>query len=113
MTGKPAITRHRYQQGWVFYVGTDSTEDRFHETLARLVGATGNVSPLISAPYGVEVTSREDADTVFYFLLNLTESATTEIQLPHPMGDLIAGTNGVTNISLGPFEVAVLASPKP
>jgi beta-galactosidase len=112
MTGKPAITRHRYKQGWVFYVGTDSAEDGFYEALARVVGATTNLSPLIAAPYGVEVTSREDAETIFYFLLNLTEATHNEIQLPRPMDDLIGGQKRVTKISLGPLEVAVLASPK-
>ncbi len=112
MAGKPAITRHRYKQGWVFYVGTDSAEEGFHEAVARLAGAAGGLSSLIDAPYGVEVTSREDADTNFYFLLNLTETIHNEIQLPHPMDDLIAGRASVAKISLGPLEVAVLASPK-
>lgn len=112
MAGKPAITRHRYKQGWVFYVGTDSAEDGFHEAVARLAGAAGGLSSLIDAPYGVEVTSREDSETNFYFLLNLTETIHNEIQLPHPMDDLIAGRASVAKISLGPLEVAVLASPK-
>jgi beta-galactosidase len=112
MAGRPAITRNRHGQGWVFYVGTDCAEDLFHEALARTVGATANLAPLIVAPYGVEVTSREDADTVFCFLLNLTEDERKSIQLPHPMADVIAEREGVSSISLGPLEVAVLASPK-
>ena len=112
MTGRPAITRNRHGQGWVFYVGTDCADDLFHEALARAVAATGNLAPLIAAPYGVEVTSREDANTIFYFLLNLTEDEHNSIPLPHPMVDVIAEREGVTNVSLGPLEVAVLASPK-
>ena len=112
MTGRPAITRNRHGQGWVFYVGTDCAEDLFHEALARAVGTTGNLAPLIAAPYGVEVTSREDANTVFYFLLNLTEDERKNIPLPHPMADVIAERDGVASVSLGPLEVAVLASPK-
>lgn len=112
MTGRPAITRNRHGQGWVFYVGTDSTENTFHETLARAVGSTGSLSPLIAAPYGVEVTSREDAKTVFYFLLNLTETAHNDIGLPGPMDDLIAGQSGIRKVSLPPFDVAVLTAPK-
>jgi beta-galactosidase len=109
MAGRPAITRHRHGQGWVFYVGTDCADDLFHETLARTVGATGKLTPLIAAPYGVEVTSREDANTTFYFLLNLTEDAKNDIALPHSMVDLLTEREGVTSISLGPLEVAVLA----
>ena len=32
------------------------------------------LTPLIEAPHGVEVTSRQDGDTTYYFLLNLTEN---------------------------------------
>jgi beta-galactosidase len=109
MAGRPAVTRNRFGRGWVFYVGTDSAENGFHEALANAVGAIGNLSPLIAAPYGVEVTSREDANTVYYFLLNLTETART-ISLPRPMTDLVAEQNGLTDVSLGPLGVAVLAS---
>src|SRR6202040_1993671 len=83
--GRPDITRNRHGLGWVFYVGTDCADDLLHETLARAVAATGKLAPLIVAPYGVEVTSREDANTIVYFLLNLTEDEDNSIPLPHPM----------------------------
>jgi hypothetical protein len=49
---------------------------------------------------------------MYYFLLNLTEDEHNSIPLPHPMVDVIAEREGVTSVSLGPLEVAVLASPK-
>ena len=113
MKDRPAITRNRYGQGWVFYVGTDCADDLFHEALARTVGITVKLMPLIAAPYGVEVTSREDANTTFYFLLNLTEDAKNSIALPHPMVDLITEREGVAIVSLAPLEVAVLALSNP
>ena len=112
MTGRPAITRNRHGQGWVFYVGTDCADDVFHETLAQTVAAAGKLGPLIAAPYGIEVIGREDANAVYYFLLNLTEDEHKNISLPHPMADVIAEREGVASVSLGPLEVAVLASPK-
>lgn len=112
MTDRPAITRNRHGSGWVFYVGTDSADDVFYESLARIVGKAGNLSPLIAAPYGVAVTSREDANSIYYFLLNLTETAHSNIELPQPMNDLIAEHDGVTQVSLGPLEVALLALPR-
>jgi len=112
MSGKPAVTRNRHGKGWVFYVGTDSGDAAFYDALARAAGAAGNLSPLIAAPYGVEVVSRENSETTFYFLLNITEIAHNDIQLPRPMDDLITGQPSVTKVSLGPLEVAVLASPK-
>jgi beta-galactosidase len=112
MAGQPAITRNSYGRGWVFYVGTDCAADEFHEELARAVGATANLTPLVTAPYGVEVVSRENSETIFYFLLNLTEDTHNNIRLPQPMESLITGQTAVTAVSLAPLEVAVLATPK-
>jgi beta-galactosidase len=110
MEGRPAITRNRHGQGWVFYVGVDSVDDAFYETIARVIGETGRLAPLIGAPYGVEVTSREAVGVTYYFLLNLTDNAHNKIELPHPMNDLIDGRANVTQIALGPLGAAVLAA---
>jgi len=109
LTGRPAVTRNRWQQGVVFYVGTDAEDDAFYVTLAQTVAAAGNLRPLVTAPTGVEVVSRQTADTVFYFLLNLTEAG-YEIELPHAMNDLISERNDVRQIHLGELEVAVLST---
>jgi beta-galactosidase len=110
MEGQPAITRNRHGRGWVIYVGCDSTSDDFYEAVARVAGSASGLTPLIQAPDGVEVTSRGDGDTTFYFLLNLTETPHENIALPKPMNDLIRDQHGITQVSLGPLEVAVLAS---
>ena len=110
MEGRPAITRNRHGRGWVIYVGCDSTSDDFYEALAHVACAASGLTPLIQAPDGVEVTSRQDGDTTFYFLLNLTETPQEKIALPKPMDDLLHDQHGITQVSLGPLEVAVLAS---
>ena len=110
MQGRPAVTRNRHGQGWVYYVGCDSTDDEFYEKLAKMVAATCGLNPLIAAPHGVEVTSRQDASSTYYFLLNLTDDAHDAIALPHPMDDLIHDRQAITHISLGPLDVAVLAA---
>lgn len=112
MAGKPAITRRQYGKGWMIYVGTDSGEPEFHEALARAVARTAGIEPLIAAPYGVEVSSREDEQATYYFLLNLTEAVHNAIPLPSPMDNLITGTRGLKQISLGPLEPVILASRK-
>ena len=112
MAGGPAVTRNRCEQGWVFYVGVDCVEVEFYEAFARVVGNAGKLMPLIAAPYGVEVTSRQDVDITYYFLLNLTETTHDNIELPSPMDDLIGDRKGVAQVSLGPLDVAVLARPK-
>jgi beta-galactosidase len=110
MEGQPAVTRNRHGGGWVFYAGCDSTDDAFYEAIARAVGSASGLAPLIEAPAGVEVTSRQDSESIYYFLLNLTETAHDKIALPHSMDDLIHDQRGITQLSLGPFDVAVLAS---
>lgn len=110
LKGRPAVTRYRHEKGWVFYAGCDSTDDGFYETLARMAGEACSLKPLIAAPYGVEVISRQDAKTTYYFLLNLTGTAHDKITLPHPMDDLIGERRSIAQISLAPLDVAVLAS---
>lgn len=112
MTGKPAVTRHRYEQGCVYYVGVDSLDDEFYETLARKVGVSCSLTPLIAAPYGVEVTSRQDENNTYYFLLNLTETPHANIQLPHSMNDVVGQRGNISQISLGPLEAVALVSSK-
>jgi hypothetical protein len=96
----------------VYYSGVDCLEDGFYESLARIVGAATKLEPLIAVPYGVEVTSREDARSSYYFLLNLTETPHENIPLPRPMDDLVGERSGVSQISLGALDVAVLAVAK-
>lgn len=110
MSGRPAVTRNRHGNGRVFYVGTDCADDAFYETVARLVGAEAKLTPLIPVPYGVEVTSRQDADATCYFLLNLTTETHDNIRLPKPMDDLIGERDGIRQVSLGPLDVAVLVA---
>ena len=107
MAGRPAVTRHPYERGFVFYAGTDSAEVGFYEALAREAGAAGRIEPLLEAPRGVEVTTRETPDTTYYFLLNLVETAHA-IRLPGPMDELISEQQ-VKEVSLAPLGVAVLA----
>ena len=112
MEQRPAVTRNRYGQGWVFYAGADSTDGGFYESLARIAGQAAGITPLIAAPDGVEVVSREAGDTVFYFLLNLTAEPHPKIALPRTMEAMLGGGK-VSEVSLEPFGVAVLAAEKP
>ncbi|HWX20244.1 MAG TPA: beta-galactosidase trimerization domain-containing protein [Candidatus Binatia bacterium] len=111
MAGNPAVTRHRHERGFVFYAGTDSADVGFYETLAREAAAAGRLVPLLDAPRGVEVTTRETADAIYYFLLNLTETQ-HDVPLPHPMNELVTGQERVTEVALAPLGVAVLAERK-
>lgn len=110
MEGRPAVTRNRHGHGWVFYVGADSVDDGFYETLGYAIASCGDLKPLIAAPYGVEVTSREVDGATYYFLINLTTAAHDNIDLPRAMNDAISRKTNVSRISLGPLGLAVLES---
>jgi beta-galactosidase len=112
MEGRPAVVRNRYKQGWVIYQGTDSADHGFHEAVARLAADAAGLRPLIDAPRGVVVTTREDDQHVYTFLLNLIETPHSHIHLPRAMHDYLDGQREVQSISLEPLGVAVLAMAK-
>lgn len=112
MEGMPAVTRFRYQKGWVIYAGTNSGDHGFHESLAQLAANAAGVTPLLTVPRGVAVTTREDDHNVYYFVLNLTETPHDEIALPRRMENWTEGARNVSSIHLDPLGVALLAAPK-
>lgn len=112
MDGLPAVTRFRYRKGWVIYAGTDSGEHGFHEALAQIAATAAGVTPLLTVPRGVAVTTREDEHHVYYFVLNLTETPHDEITLPRRMENWTDGARSVSSIRLEPLGVAVLAASK-
>lgn len=109
MEGRPAVTSNRYKQGWVVYAGTDSNDSGFHEAVARTAADLAGLRPLIDVPTGVAVTTREDDQHVYYFVVNLTEDAHANIRLPQAMRDCLQADSKVQSINLKPLGVAVLA----
>ena len=70
--GFPAIVRHKYGKGTVYYIGTQMSPalaDRFVEELVK----TGALHARLETPEGVEVTSREKAGKAYHFVLNHTD----------------------------------------
>lgn len=70
--GSPAIVRHKYGKGTVYYIGTQMSPalaDRFVEELVK----TGALHARLETPEGVEVTSREKAGKAYHFVLNHTD----------------------------------------
>jgi beta-galactosidase len=108
MEGLPAVTRTRYRKGWVIYSGTDSADHGFQEALAQLAGTAAQLPPLLSVPRGVAVTTREDADHVYMFVLNLVETKHDAVPLPQPMENWTEGGRRVTSLQLEPLGVALL-----
>lgn len=122
LAGRPALTRHSYGRGTVWYVGT-RLEPALMRALLDDVRAAAGVGPVLPGlPPGVQATVREGAGERYLFLLNHGAEA-VEVGLPSPMRDALAGAHGaagagvgagagpIDRITLGPRGVAVLTEP--
>jgi len=107
--GMPAITRNRYGDGQVIYIGFFSTETRFYEHIAQWVLTEARISPPLEAPLGVEVTERWQGENRLLFLLNHNN-------LPHPirlkgeLTEIITGKRVSGMVQLGAREVMILTT---
>jgi len=88
---QPAITSHRYGQGYSYYLGTSVEENGMAWLLERICAECDLRSP-VNAPAGVEVVSRVSGSRSWHFVLNHT---------PHPV-DLVLPALGRNILDGGP-----------
>ncbi len=107
LDGSPAITSRRHGRGQVVYVGIYLTPDLAAQVLA-VVCLPAGVTPLVpDLPKGVEVSVRQAADRVLYFIQNTTE--VTQV-----MSSVVAGTDLLTgqavggSLTLPPYGCAII-----
>ncbi len=91
--GKTAVTRNRFGNGTVYYVGTVG-ERKFCHALMRQAFDDAGISYITSLPLGVEVTERRNESTVFRFIFNNSDLEKTFNLYGH-------------SCTLQPFEMAV------
>lgn len=72
--GMPVLTKNSFGKGTAYYVGTRSNEEFYRNFLKQLCDEL-EISPVVSAPGGVEATIRENANGKFLFLLNHNEES--------------------------------------
>ncbi|MFJ8674153.1 beta-galactosidase [Streptomyces sp. NPDC093589] len=117
LAGRPAVTRHSYGQGAVWYLGT-RLEPALMRALLDDVRAEAGVRPLLPGlPEGVQATVRAGAEGQFLFLLNHGDAA-VEVPLPAAMTDALAaatdavgGAGPTDSVTLPARGVAVLTEP--
>ncbi|PBC82876.1 MULTISPECIES: beta-galactosidase [unclassified Streptomyces] len=122
LAGRPAVTRHAYGRGMVWYVGTRLDAAPMRALLDDVRAAAG-VTPVLSGlPEGVQAAVREGTGGRYLFLLNHGTEA-VEAVLPGPMREALAAVDGagegaggagpgaVDRVVLGPRGVAVLTEP--
>lgn len=105
LEGRPAVTRHRYGEGFAYYLGT-RLDPGGMTILLRDIAASKSLAPALDAPAGVEVLRRTTTERRFLFVINHGDE-TAELSLDHPWFDRLARRE-VDELSLGPFGVAIL-----
>jgi len=110
MAGEPAILRHRYGDGEVFYVGTRLDEAGM-AWLLDVASARAGISVPHRFPTGVEAVRRVGPGARFVFLLNHTDHA-VELKLEVPGIDLLSGLKTTDRLKLLPRDVAVVREDK-
>lgn len=105
VAGQPAVTRHAFEKGVSYYLGTELDPTGLTWLLDRVCADAKIESHL--APSGVEIVSRADAKNQWMFLLNYSDIG---LDVPVPPGStdwfqerLIEGL-----VHLGPMELAIL-----
>jgi len=102
-----ALTRHRFGQGWGYFLGTVIEEEAFYDRLiADILARAGVVAPLTPPP-GVEVSVREAGDRRLLFVLNHTETPQT-VSVPAGKTELLTGLTTDATLTLDRFGVAVI-----
>ncbi|MEI6085913.1 MAG: beta-galactosidase trimerization domain-containing protein, partial [Verrucomicrobiota bacterium] len=107
MTDFAAVTRHRYKQGWGYYVGTVVKEPAFYDQLIGDVLKKAKVTGHLNPPVGVEVSVREGNGKKLLFVLNQTEEEQT-VTIPAGKPELVTGKITTATIALPRFGVAVI-----
>ncbi|MBO4206777.1 beta-galactosidase, partial [Micromonospora echinofusca] len=105
LTGRPAVTRHRFGTGVAWYVSTRLDDASHRRLLTDVAHAAGAVPTCPGAPPGVEAVRRRSADTSWLFLLNHTDRPQ---RVPAAGVDLLTGALVGGAVTLAPGGVAVL-----
>jgi beta-galactosidase len=107
--GRPAITRHGYEAGYAYYLGTNPDASYFDSLLTRICAEVDVRAPIEGAT-GVEVVRRASGSENFYFLLNHQADLST-VPLSFELQDVLTGAVHADTITLPPYGVAILRPP--
>ena len=103
----PAVTRNRFGEGSVYYVGTQIEADGLARILDQAT-AEGRVDSLVPEASELEISCRESQDTRFYYLINFSGK---DQPLPASLAgkkDLITGRVSTAEDILKPWDVCIL-----
>jgi len=107
LEGKPAVTIHKFGNGFILYIGTDTTTPEFYEKVFNILANRIKIEPLADVPLDVEVTTRQTSSQIFYFFINLTD-APRNFQIKEPLIDVLTGKTVSGKFELDGLEAVVL-----
>ncbi|CAM3778450.1 Beta-galactosidase BglY [Vibrio aerogenes CECT 7868] len=108
--GTPALTCHHYGRGAAYYIASRNDPGFHRQFYQQLTRAHGLKTVIQDIPYGVSVTTRQNDEQQFIFIMNFL---TTQIELILPDKDMFNLINQEEIISkkliLQPYEVKILS----
>ncbi len=104
--GRPAITRHRFEEGTAWYLGVVG-EPRFYRHFLRALLDELDIDRVPGLAPGVEIASRTGEDGTLHVVTNLT-GAPQRVELPHACEDIAARAILTEPIRLDPYGVRIL-----
>ena len=105
--GMPAVTKHTYGKGTVYYVGTNPGKNGLEKIMDMAAEDAGAV-PVIGGKTGLEITCREAEDRKYYFVINFTDE-----KLPVPdelcgYEDVLTGETVKAGELLAKYDVKIV-----
>jgi len=107
--GKPAITRNRFGDGQVIYIGI-FCDERFYDRIAFWLISEARIAPPLASSQGIEITERWQGDERILFLLN-HNSQPRQIRVNREHVDLITGRKILGTLYLDARDVMILKLP--
>ncbi len=105
--GMPAVTKHTYGKGTVYYVGTNPGEKGL-EKVMDMAAEDAGASPVIGGKTGLEITCREAEDSKYYFVINFTDE---KIPVPDELcghEDVLTGETVKAGELLAKYDVKIV-----
>ena len=105
--GSPAVTRHGFGQGTVYYIGTRPEEEALGKILNQAMDVAG-VRPVIEEETKLEIVCRATEQKRYYFIMNFSGEDVTLPQFFAGKTDMITGSVLSPQTVLAFYDVALV-----
>lgn len=104
---RPAVTKNRFGEGAVYYIGTRMEQEGLDKVMEMAAG-DALVKPVVEGAYGLEVTCRKAEDCSYYFVINFKDEP-----LPAPAAlagyeDILTGRRVEEGEMLSKYDVMIV-----